>query len=175
MVSLYLPIVRVQVFLGLFSIGLTLTTFTWPEIGSGWLIWTFRTPWSHLDGKQFLSSNPHLYCFSFHFFSLMKSYSFLQTRKFSFKVLVRVNSVLKVRLEAAKKYGYHLQRDGWLNTFTDEKCQAMRSDGVPWRGTRKKHHVFFSIIFATLTNKNNIIMDWQCGVGKHYLSASSLH
>ena len=58
---------------------------------------------------------------------------------------------------------------------TNEKCQAMRSDGVPWRGAREKHHVFFSITFATLTDKNDVIMDWQCGVGKHYLSALSLH
>jgi hypothetical protein len=41
------------------------------------------------------------------------------------------------------EYGYNLQRDGWLNTFTDEKSQAMRSDGVPWRGAREKHPVFF--------------------------------
>lgn len=121
------------------------------------------------------SSNPHLFCFSFHEFSLIKSYSFFQTRKFSIKVLVRVNSVLKVRPEATQEYGYHLQRDGWLNTFTDDKSQAMRSDGVPWRGAREKHQVFFSILFATLTDKNDIIMDWQCGVGKRYLSASSLH
>jgi hypothetical protein len=31
-----------------------------------------------------------------------------------------------------------------LNVFTDEKNQAMRSDGVPWQGAREKHHVFFS-------------------------------
>jgi hypothetical protein len=42
-----------------------------------------------------------------------------------------------------QEYGYNLQRDGWLNTFTDEKSQAMRSDGVPWRGVREKHHFFF--------------------------------
>jgi len=42
-----------------------------------------------------------------------------------------------------QKYGYNLQRDGWLNTFTDEKSHDMRSDGVPWRGAREKHPVFF--------------------------------
>jgi hypothetical protein len=74
----------------------------------------------------------------------MNSYSLLQTRKFGIKVLVRVNSVIRVWEEAMQKYGYNLQRDGWLNAFTDEKSQAMRSDGVPWRGAREKHHVFFS-------------------------------
>ena len=73
-----------------------------------------------------------------------------------------------------QEYGYNLQRDGWLNAFTDEKSQAMRSDGVPWRGAREKHHVFFSILLATLTDKNDVIMDWQCGVGTPSLSASSL-
>jgi hypothetical protein len=45
------------------------------------------------------------------------------------------------------EYGYNLQQDGWLNAFTDEKSQAMRSDGIFWRGAREKHHVFFSIFF----------------------------
>ena len=36
-------IVRMQVFLGSFFIGLTLMTFTLPKIGSGWLIWTSKT------------------------------------------------------------------------------------------------------------------------------------
>ena len=106
--------------------------------------------------------------------SLMNSYSLLQIRKFSIKVLVRVNSVLRVREEAMQEYGYNLQRDGWLNTFTDEKSQAMRSDGVPWRGAREKHPVFFSILLVTLIDKNDVIMDWQCGVGTPSFSTSSL-
>ena len=61
----------------------------------------------------------------------MKLFSFFQTRKFNIKVLVRVNSVLRVREEAMQKYGYNLQQNGWLNVFTDEKSQAMRSDGIP--------------------------------------------
>ena len=68
-----------------------------------------------------------------------------------------------------QEYGYNLQRDGWLNAFTDEKSQAMRSDVIPWRGAREKHHVFFSILLATLTDKNDVIMDWQYGVGTHSL------
>ena len=52
-----------------------------------------------------------------------------------------------------------------MNAFTDEKSQAMRNDGVRWRGAREKHHVFFSILLATLTDNNDVIMDWQCGVG----------
>ena len=50
----------------------------------------------------------------------------------------------------------------------------MRSHGIPWRGGRKKHHVFFSILLATLTDKNDVVMDWQCGVGTPSFSASSL-
>jgi hypothetical protein len=72
-----------------------------------------------------------------------------------------------------QEYGYNLQRDRWLITFTDEKSQTMCSDGIPWRGACQKHHVFFSIIFATLTDKNDVILDWQCGVGTPSLSASS--
>ena len=106
--------------------------------------------------------------------SFMKSYSFLQTQKSSIKVLDCVNSVLKVREEAIQKYSYNLQQDGWLNVFTNEKSHAMRNDGVSWRGAREKHHVFFSILLFSLTDKNDVIMDWQCGVGTHSLSASSL-
>jgi hypothetical protein len=73
-----------------------------------------------------------------------------------------------------QKYGYNLQRDGWLNAFTDEKSQTMRTDGVPWIGDREKYHVFFSIVLATLTENNDVIMDWQCDVGTHFFSASSL-
>ena len=41
----------------------------------------------------------------------------------------------------------------------------MRSAGIPWRGAREKHLVFFSIIFATLTDKNDVIMGWKCDIG----------
>jgi hypothetical protein len=61
--------------------------------------------------------------------------------------------------------GYNLQRDGWLNSFTDEKNQAMKEDGVPWRGAREKRHEFYSILFSALTDKDDIVMDWQCGLG----------
>jgi hypothetical protein len=33
---------------------------------------------------------------------------------------------------------------------------------------------FFSILLATLTDKNDVIMDWQCGVGTPSFSTSSL-
>jgi len=78
-----------------------------------------------------------------------------------------------VRDEAVREYGYNLQRDGWLNAFTEDESQTMRDDGVPWRGAREKHHLFFKILFATLTDKNDIIMDWQCGVGMCFLSSST--
>ena len=64
-----------------------------------------------------------------------------------------------------QEYGYNLQRDGWLNVFTDEKSQAMRNNGIPWRGAREKHHVFFSILLSILTDKNDVIIEYQCGVG----------
>lgn len=48
--------------------------------------------------------------------------------------------------------------------------QAMRVDGVPWRGAREKRHKLFSIIFSNLTDKDNIIMDWQCDVGLFFIS-----
>ena len=80
-------------------------------------------------------------------------------------MLVRDTTALKVSDEALQKFGYNLQRDGWLNSFTEEKNQALRADGVPWRGTREKWHEFFAILFCALTNKEDIIMDWQCGLG----------
>jgi hypothetical protein len=61
-----------------------------------------------------------------------------------------------------QKYGYNLQRDGWLNAFTDNKNQVMRSDGLPWQGACEKHHVFFSIIFTTLTDKNDYELAVWC-------------
>ena len=61
--------------------------------------------------------------------------------------------------------GYNLKRDGWLNSFVDAKNQSMREDGVPWRGAREKRPDFFSILFSALTDKDDIILDWQCGVG----------
>jgi hypothetical protein len=52
-----------------------------------------------------------------------------------------------------QKYDYNLQQDGWLNAFTDEKSQAMRTDVIPWTGARERHHIFFSIILATFTER----------------------
>ena len=50
----------------------------------------------------------------------------------------------------------------------------MSNDRVPKRGACKKHHVLFSILLVTLTDKNDVIMNWQCGVGTLSFSASSL-
>jgi hypothetical protein len=69
--------------------------------------------------------------------------------------------------------GYNLKRDGWLNSFTDLKNQSVRDDGVPWRGAREKRPEFFSIIFSALTDKDDIILDWQCGVGSSFFSCFS--
>jgi len=38
-------------------------------------------------------------------------------------------------------------------------------DGVAWRGPREKRQEFFEILFSTLTDENDVIMDWHCGVG----------
>ena len=73
-----------------------------------------------------------------------------------------------------QEYSYNLQRDGWLNAFTDEKSQAISTDGIPWRGAHEKYHGFFSNLLAILTDKNDVVMNWQCGVGTHSLSASFL-
>jgi hypothetical protein len=89
----------------------------------------------------------------------------LQTRKFFIKVLVHNVSVLNVRTSDFEDMGYNLKRDGWFNSFTDVKNQSIRDDGVPWRGAREKRPEFFSIIFSALTDKDDIIFDWQCGVG----------
>ena len=58
--------------------------------------------------------------------------------------------------------GYLLKMDGILSNFTDDKNQLMDGD-VPWRGAREKHNEFLGIILSTLTNKANIVMDWNCG------------
>lgn len=77
-------------------------------------------------------------------------------------------SILKVRRTDFEESGYHLQRDGWLNSFTEENSQAMRENGVPWRGAREKRPEFFSILISTLTDKNDIVMDWQAGTGLYF-------
>jgi hypothetical protein len=69
------------------------------------------------------------------------------------KFLVHVNSVLRVREEVMQRYDYNLHQDGWLNAFTDEKSQAMRTDVIPWRGAHERHHIFFSIILAIFTER----------------------
>jgi hypothetical protein len=66
--------------------------------------------------------------------------------------------------------GYNLLRYGWLNNFVDAKNQSMWEDRVPWRGAPGKCPDFFSILFSTAMDKDNIIMDWQCGVGMFFIS-----
>ena len=78
---------------------------------------------------------------------------------------MRNEFVLEVRTLDFEDMGYNLKRDGWLNSFTDAKNQSMKEDGVPWRGAREKRPEFFSILFSALTNKDDIIMDSQCGLG----------
>jgi hypothetical protein len=67
--------------------------------------------------------------------------------------------------------GYNLKRDGWLNNFTDSKNQFVKVDGVPWKNAREKRPEFFSILFSALTDKDDIILDWQCGVGLFFFSS----
>jgi hypothetical protein len=65
---------------------------------------------------------------------------------------------------------YNFKRDGWLKSFVDVQSQSMREDVMPWRGAREKRPEFFSILFSALTDKDNIIMDWQSGVGMFLIS-----
>ena len=65
---------------------------------------------------------------------------------------------------------YNFKRDGWLNNFFDVKIQSMKGDGVPWIGAREKRPKFFSIIFSAFMDKDDIILDWQCGVGSFFTS-----
>ena len=81
--------------------------------------------------------------------------------------------VLNVRTSDFEDMRNNLKRDGWLNNFTDAKNQSMREDGVLWRGAREKCPEFFSIILSALTEKNEIIMDWQCDIGLFFISRSS--
>ncbi len=94
----------------------------------------------------------------------------MQTRKFFIKVLVRNQSCLNVRTSISEDKGYSLKRDGWITSFTDLNNQSMRDDGVPWRGAREKRPDFFNTLFAALTDKDDIIFDWQCGVGLSLMS-----
>ena len=94
----------------------------------------------------------------------------MQTRKLFIKVFVSNVSVLNVRSSELQDWGYNLKRDGWLNNFVDAKNQSMRDDGVPWRGAREKRLDFFTIFFIALMDKDDIIMDWQCGVGMFFIS-----
>ena len=66
--------------------------------------------------------------------------------------------------------GYNLKRDVWLNSFVDDQNQCVREDGVPWRDAREKRPEFFSILFSALTDKDDIVMDWQCSVGMFLIS-----
>jgi hypothetical protein len=86
---------------------------------------------------------------------------------------VRNVSVLNVRTSDYENMGYNLKQDDWLNSFTDVKNQSMRDDRVPWRGAREKRPEFFSILFSALTDKDDIIFDWQCGVGSNLTFLSS--
>ena len=82
---------------------------------------------------------------------------------------MRNGFVLNVQTMDFEDMGYNLKRDGWLNSFTDEMNQSIREDGVPWRVAREKLPEFFSIIFSALTDKDDIIMDWQCDLGSVFL------
>ena len=85
-------------------------------------------------------------------------------------MVVCIRSVLNVRTSDFEDLGYNLKRDGWLNSFTDVKNQTVRDDGMPWRGAREKRPEFFWIIFSALTDKADIILDWQFGVGLFFFS-----
>lgn len=83
---------------------------------------------------------------------------------------MRNEFVLNVRTSDLENMCYNLKNDGWFNNFTNVKNQLMREDGVPWKGVRKKRPEFFPIMFFALMNKDDIIMDWQCGIGLFLMS-----
>ena len=83
---------------------------------------------------------------------------------------MRNEFVLNVCTFNFEDMSYNLKRDGWLNNFVDAKNQSMREDEVPWRGAREKCPEFFSIFLFVLTDKDDIIMNWQCGVGMFIIS-----
>ena len=74
-----------------------------------------------------------------------------------------------VRTSKFQDMGYNLKKDGWLNNFVDAKNQSMREDGVLWRGASEKRLDFISIICFALMDKDDIVMDWQCGVGMFFI------
>ena len=112
---------------------------------------------------RFLPSSISPYFFDFCIPNSTLYFNF-QTRKFFIKVLVRNQSILNVRTSTSEDKGYNLKRDGWITSFTDVKNQSMRDDGVPWRSTRENRPDFFNTLFAALTDNDDIILDWQCGV-----------
>ena len=83
---------------------------------------------------------------------------------------MRNESVLNVWTSDFEDMRYNLKRDGWLNNFTDVKNQSMRDNGVPWRSAHEKRRKFFSILLSALTDKDDIVFDWQCGVGSLFIS-----
>ena len=85
-------------------------------------------------------------------------------------MLVRNEFVLNVGNSDFEDMGYNLKRDGWLNSFADSKNQSMREDWVAWRGARENRPEFFSIFFSALTDKDDIIVDLQCGLGWFFFS-----
>ena len=152
-----------------FIIGLTQRNSMLPKIGSAWMTSISNRPPIHLNWYCILTSFFFLIAL---FPSFMYSWFYischLQTRKFFIKVLVRNESILNFHTSDLEDNVYNLKRDGWLNSFTDAKNQTMRADGVPWRGPREKGPDFFNVLFSALTVKDDIIFDWQCGVGSFF-------
>ena len=98
-----------------------------------------------------------------------------QTRKFYIKVFTRLGSRFSIR--ESKKWvdlGFSIKKDGMLTNFTDETNQLMNGD-KPWRGAREKNDHFLSIIFDTITQEGDIVMDWHASTGIPYLISFFLH
>lgn len=60
--------------------------------------------------------------------------------------------------------GFSIKKDGMLSNFTDDTNQLMNGD-KPWRGAREKNDHFLSIIFDTITQEGDIVMDWHASTG----------
>ena len=64
--------------------------------------------------------------------------------------------------------GFSIKKDGMLTNFTDDTNQLMNGD-KPWRGAHEKNDHFLNIIFDTIMQEGDIVMDWHTSIGISYL------
>jgi hypothetical protein len=118
---------------------------------------------------------PLLYCISFHFFRVLwNRIDCYRLGNSASRVLIVLSPFLECGRRPCKSMVTTSNKmDGWMPSSMRraKRCAVM---GYLSEVLVKRHHVFFSILLATLTNKNDVIMDMQYGVGTPSFSASSL-